>query len=284
MFQIRRRALVALIPILMVCGFLPSASGYVLHGLHLLEMMSKEIGSAKTLRIEQKLTVFDSAQEQPPLEFDETVSYLIPDAFHSQISSGGVERIQAVNRGRSLTIVDGSLVARKENDYDRYKDVFLYNSRVLLEDRLTRLGVDTRISSLGRFQGRLAYVLGAQYPDEYFPQLWLDKNTFRPFRWIIKPASSEGSGDALEIRYYGWRKVEEIWYPVRIEFYSGEQLLRYIQVKSIQFNPDLSVKLFDIDALRSKYPQRQPSLPDHTQSGEQSEVQQTIRRFEKILE
>lgn len=265
--------------------FVAAADAYVPHGLHLLELMTKEMGTTDSLRVSQKLIVRAGELEgEESIELTETLMYDFPDGFRSEISSLNAERIHVVSKGKSLTVIDKKVVAESENEFDRYKDIFLYNSRDLLEIRLPQLGVDPSISSVGRFQGRIGYILGAQYPDESTAQLWLDRNTFKPFRWLLRPAAFGDSATMLEVRYYGWRQVGSIWYPVRIEFYEGNRLIRIIQVEKLQVNPTLSGQLFDIRRLKLKYPKGGPLLPDQPETGEKSEVQQTLERFQKIFE
>jgi outer membrane lipoprotein-sorting protein len=276
--------------IVLLLGFallVTAAEAYVPHGLHLLELMTKEMGTTDSLQVSQKLIVRAGELEgegEESIELTETLMYAFPDGFRSEISSQNAERIHVVFKGKSVTIIDKKVVAESESEFDRYKDIFLYNSRALLEIRLPQIGVDPSISSVGRFQGRIGYVLGAQYPDESTAQLWLDKNTFRPFRWLVKPGAFEDSAAMLEIRFYGWRQVGSIWYPVRIEFYQSDQLVRIIQVENLKINPKLSGRLFDIRRLKLTYPKGGQLLPDQPDAGEQSEVQQTLERFQKIFE
>jgi len=265
--------------------FVAATDAYVPHGLHLLELMTKEMGTTDSLQVSQKLIVRAGELEgEESIELTETLMYLFPDGFRSEISSLNAERIHVVFKGKSVTIIDKKVVAESENEFDRYKDIFLYNSRALLEIRLPQLGVDPSISSVGRFQGRIGYILGAQYPDESTAQIWLDRNTFKPFRWLVTPGAFEDSAAMLEIRFYGWRQVGSIWYPVRIEFYQSDRLVRIIQVEKLQINPTLSGKLFDIRRLKLKYPKSGQLVPDQPDTGEQSEVQQTLERFQKIFE
>ena len=282
-----------------------TADAYVLHGSHLFELMAKGIGHAERLQVEQTLVIHEiyavdeEVAEQDPegeaaeeidsvvetFELSETLMFVFPDQFRSEIKSQHVERIHAVSRGSSVTIIDRKRVGDYETDFDRYKDIFLYNSRSLLENRLPQLGVDPAITSLGRFNGRIGYVLGAQYPDESVPQLWLDRETFRPFRWVVRPAPIENPADGLEVRYYGWRQVGDIWYPVRIEFYQDESLVRTIRVQKFKLDPNFSPDLFDIQQLRSRYPagrQAPTHKPESTEG--QGEVQETLERFHKIFE
>ena len=127
-------------------------------------------------------------------------------------------------------------------------------------------------------------MLGAQYPDETVPQLWLDKETFRPMRWLLKPASAGNLSEALEVRYGDWRKVSSIWYPERIEFYLGDRLLRRMQVQRTRVNPKFSNRLFDVAYLKSIYPYAAVPPPAQGESGGKNDIQRTIDRFRKLFE
>ena len=144
--------------------------------------------------------------------------------------------------------------------------------------------MDTSISSLGKHQGRIGYIIGAQFPDELAPQLWLDKITFKPFRWLLRPGVYGDPSGALEVRFYGWRQFDKFWYPARIEFYQGENLLRTILVQNVELNPALDGQLFDVRRLRAQYPRAGAQPPPQQESGEQSDVQETVERFQRLFE
>jgi hypothetical protein len=267
---------------LLCAGTLTNA--YVLLGPHILELMRKELGSAERLFVSQKLILYQNYLEEGAIVLDEKLRYIFPDTFRSDIFSENAERIHVFSKGRSVTVMDGKIISDRETELDHYKDIILYNSRELLEERLPKFGLDVYTSSLGRFYGRLAYIVGAQYPDETVPQLWIDKNTFKPFRWIMLGGTSENREDLLEIRFYEWRQVDKIWYPMRIEFYQGENLVRMIQVDEIKVNPHFPDKLFDIKYLKSTYPRATSILPEKSESNELKEVQKALEEFQKIVE
>jgi outer membrane lipoprotein-sorting protein len=262
----------------------PPSHAYVLHGYHLLELMRREMGTARSLEVIQKLTIQESVLPTEAVVVQETLSYRFPDAFRSEFASAAGEHIQVFSNGRALTVVDRRIVSDTESELDHYKDIFLYNTRELLKNRLSQLGVAADVSSVGRFQGRIGYVLGAQYPDETVPQLWLDKETFRPMRWLLKPASAGNLSEAIEVRYDNWRKVSSIWYPERIEFYQGDRLLRRLQVQRTRVNPELSDRLFDLAYLKSIYPYAAAPPPAQGEPGGKNDIQRTIDRFRKLFE
>jgi hypothetical protein len=285
--------------------------GYVLPGLQILDLAAQKSGQTGRLLVRQKVTVYaseradaavsESAGDTSPLpaaeplsaeganqtaasgpdqpqELDETLRYDMSGAFRSDQSGSGWQRIHVSLGDRAVTVLNRAITARSETVDDRYKDIMLYRSRQALADRLSRQGVDTSVSSLGRLEGQVAYVIGAEYPDETLSQLWIDKEAFRPLRWIIV---EPGATSALDIRYDEWRPRGPIWYPMHIEFYQGGRLVREIETQSIEVNPNFSKDLFDIGSIERMYPQAAPPTGGPEQPGQ---IQKTWERLRDIFQ
>ncbi len=264
-----------------ICTF---ANAYVLQGPHILELMTQKLGKAKGLLVSQKLVLYDDTQQKIEDELTETLRYIFPETFRSDILSENVKRIHILSKGNVLTVIDEKTVDDSKNRYNHYKDLLLFRSRALLQSRLSSLGVDISISSLGRFEDKISYVIGAQYPNESVSQIWLDKNTFQPFRWIMRSSTTKKSGERLEVRYFEWHKADNTWYPMRIQFYRNDGLIREIIVQNIVINPSFSDTLFDIEHLRSIYPPVSDVPADQVKKEGMAEVQKTIEDFKKIYE
>jgi hypothetical protein len=260
---------------------------YVLQGPHILDLMTQKLGGAKTLMVSQILTIYGTQGPQSAVELKETLKYVFPETFRSDIRSDNIETIHVRSDGEAVTVVDGRVSANPETPYNRYKDILLYHSRALLQNRLEQLGVDVSVSSLGRFQGNIAFVLGSEYPDENRHQIWIEKDTLVPLRWILPGKDSENSpnsNDKIEIRYLDWKQIDHHWYPMRIAFYQSDVLAREIRVDTIEVNPSFSKEAFDIDRLKSAYRPEIPVVPDPNKPGALNEVQQTIEEFKKRFE
>ncbi len=228
-------------------------------------------------------TAFAPVQTET-IQFDESLRYVFSEAFRSDSVSDDNQRIYVFRDGQTLTVIDGVISSGAGTRFDLYKDLLLYRSPEVLSERLSDLGVDISLSSLGKFEGQPAFVLGAEYPDQTLPQVWIDMETFQPLRMIIPSGSASYSTDFLEIRYSQWQKIGKIWYPMRIEFIQDGATVRTIEVNGYQVDPDFSKDVFDIAGLKLEY--RQPVLsPDRPGATDGlSEVQKTIERFKKIFE
>jgi len=260
------------------------AGAYVLRGPHVLDLMARELRYPQKLLVHQRQFLFDATEEGRVVELDEVVRYFLPGNFRSDIEADNVRRVYVASQGQALAVVDGQIMATATTRFDRYKDIFLFQSRRHLAKLLTDLGVDITVTSLGRLDDRIAFVLGAQYPDNRPTQVWVDKETFRPLRWMQATQDSEGQLDLFEIRYEDWRPVDKAWYPGRIDFYHNAVLIREIIVEGIEKDSDFGYELFDIQRLRASYPAVQPVAQEPSESEELREVQKTIEEFKKKFE
>ena len=303
--------------------FIAPIHAYVLQGPHVLDLMIENLGKAKSLFVSHKIIFYrtgfvdDSEQLYPvgeskqiseavdatdgshqtrgqyaeemaempeTMELEGSLRYIFSQAFRSDARSSNSERIFIFSDGKSLTLIDGNTVPGVANRFDLYKDLLFYHSREELVERLFQLGVDVSISSLGRFEEKIAFVIGANYPDESVSQVWIDRETLLPFRWIIKGVDPAGESDTLEIRYLTWWKIGKLRYPSRIEFYQDGNLVRVNQAINFEENPAFSKELFDIEYLKSVFPRAsaQPIVPGEPE--EPSEVEKTIEEFRRIFE
>ena len=300
--------------------FIPArAQPYVLQGPHIIQLITEKLGKANSLFVSQRLIFYNIDREpempgesvgdtsgfepadqlnDPPeetnetarlavenrlMQLEESIRYLFSRAFRSDIISDTNQRIYVYNNGRTLTIIDGVIARFTESRFDLYKDLLLYRSKEMLSERLTILGIDITVSSLGKFNDRIALIIGAEYPDQTAAQIWVDKETFQPQRLIIPSADDDRSG-IMEIRYIDWQPIGKTWYPMQIEFIQNGMTVRAVEVSHFQINPHFSEDIFDIGRLMSEYRQSDQLSGNPGKQEGLSEVQKTIEDFKKIFE
>lgn len=293
---------------------------YVLQAPHILQLTVEKMGRARSLLVTQKVIFYnlqpqgepsdenidpeslkneasptDFEQEKPAhsdnpsvrpavIQLDESVRYLFSEAFRSDIVSDDNQRVFIFRGGQTLTVIDGVISGVGETRFDLYKDLLLYRSRESLCERLSQLGIDVAISSLGKFEGHYAFVVGAEYPDVTRPQVWIEMETFQPLRMLIPDRGSLESSGFLEIRYMRWQEIGRTWYPMRIEFVQDSQIVRAIEVGDYRIDPHFAKDLFDIDRLKQQYRSATATADRKAENEGLSEVQKTIEEFKKIFE
>jgi hypothetical protein len=104
---------------------------------------------------------------------------------------------------------------------------------------LSRRGVATGDASLGRFEGRVAYVVGGRARDAK-PLAFVDKETFQPLRLVTQ----EG-GAAVDVRLLGWGSATGgDWFPRAVEVWEGAELRLRFTTEKVVANPKLAEQLF----------------------------------------
>lgn len=272
---------------LMILLGISPAHSYVLKGPHILELMVGKLAGAKSLRVDQRVTIEDSALSAQPMEVQETLRYLFPARFRSDMNYQQTHRIYVQSHGQNLTVIDGVVAAQNEGRYDRYKDLILNNTRYSLHKMLTTYGVDVGITSLGRMDDRIVYVIGAKYPDESASQLWVDKNRFVPLRWInvLPPSNPQAPADRVEFVYRNWQKLDEVWYPMQIVTLYNGRPVRTIQVAKVQADVAIDGEGLNIAHLMTLYRKDEKVLPEsQPPADEVDEVKRTIEDFKKKFE
>ncbi len=246
------RAGVALIAIcLVIAATRAPVSAYVVEGPHAVDLMIKALGRGRILQVRQRLRIYDLSMETGERELVETAVYLFPGRYRAEIRSASIQRIHVAADGRSVTIIDDKIASFSVSPLDQYKDLLLCRERSQLLERLTAAGVNTFITSLGRFGDALVVILGARYPDENRPQVWLDKDSYLPLRWIIRP---DGHPDGpFEAHFLAWQKVGQQWYPRRIELFENNTMIREIVAEQVLTKADIRPADFDIEALLAKH-------------------------------
>ena len=116
------------------------------------------------------------------------------------------------------------------------------------------------------------------------PQVWIDKQTLRPIRWIVQGAEAGEDTARFEIRYYEWRKIGRIWYPDQIEFVRNGTPVRLIQVEDIIMDPLLAQEMFSIESLLARSQPAQATPDSDSREGGPSDIQKTIEEFKRLFE
>jgi outer membrane lipoprotein-sorting protein len=232
----------------------------------------------------QKTVIYDPALEGGMREVDEVLYYRYPDRFRCEVSTPGGEQVRVVGPEGAIFVTNSKIIAEAETPFDRFKDLLLYRHAEFLLERLSELDVNPNVVSLGRYKDRIAYVIGAKYPDESVPQVWIEKNTFRPIRYVLRSGGSHDT-NLEEIEYTDYVPLDKSRsYPERILFFQNGRLARMYVLKKFRVNPDVPDELFDIAYLKTVYQPISSTEPLPSPESEVDEVNKTIRDFSRTFE
>ena len=298
------------------------AARAALTGPQVLDAMLKQMGSAKTILVRQRVenlapeppALPESAPPAPPLSdvsaqvptssttvppapLIEALTYQLPGGFRAEIRSETIQRLYLEVDGEALLTVDGRLSPMGGGRFERFKDLLLFTRRLDLHRQMALNGVDVAIASLGLWNGRPVHVLGAYFPDAAPAQIWVDKETLLPVRWLWGTAggdlegtppggASQGKRQYFEIRYDRWQLFGKRRYPLRVQFFENHKLVRTMAAESVVVNADVEAGLMDLEAVRRL---ALPPLGDPPLAGEENdpavdEIHEVIDIFKKRFE
>jgi len=104
---------------------------------------------------------------------------------------------------------------------------------------LARRGVALADATLGRFDGRISYVIGGRAADAK-PLAWVDKESFQPVRLMYTEAST-----AVDVGFLGWGSpTGGDWAPRAFEVHAGGALRLRFTTEKAAANPRLPELLF----------------------------------------
>jgi hypothetical protein len=260
------------------------AAAYVLEGPHILDLSAKAMGKITTLQANQKLLIYPQTPETEPTVYDETAIYVMPERFRSDIVSDQIQRTHLVFADSSITVIDGRMTVG-EDPFDLYQQLLRSRTRVRLMRTLNQLGVETAISSLGRLEETVVFVIGAHYPDESVSQLAVDKETFLPIRLLLVDRGGEAAADRrMEIFYRNWQKAQSGWFPLQVVFTINGRLAREIRVTDLRLNPAIPSALMDLEALQASVALNNADTPQGQKQEAVDAVQQAVEDFQKKFE
>ncbi len=284
-FFFRRLVPLAGAALLLWCAT-PGAVAYVLPGPYLVDMTARAMGSARTLLVEQRQVLFGLPDSEQGRQITETLRYRFPFDLRSDVATA-VARRTFIQRGdRQVTVLDGRVVPNADHRLDQYRELLLARNRTELRNRLAAAGIDIGVSSLGHDGPKVVYVLGAAFPDTTLPQLWIEQERFLPVRWILYPSTpSSPAVLQIEFRFQQWEQLDGgLWYPMRMECYENQILVREITVVRTRVNEPFDGDLFDIRQFKATSPVPVQKPAASPSSPEMEEVQKTIEDFKKIYQ
>lgn len=262
--------------------------GYVLPPPYLIEQMVSGMALPEQFQVEQVLhikgtTIKDvdgeSLTDNPV--YGQTLQYRLPGTFRSDTSGHGISLVHVSTPDDSITVIDDVVVSRSEEWLYGYTSLFLYQERKGLTRRLREMGIDVNVSSLGRLDGGIYYVIGAQYPDTRNPQLWIDRDDYKPVRLVLKGSENDPKKTAGEVRFSNWRQFHGMRYPGEISFFEHGNEIQNVTVEQVTANPVFDPGAFDIHVLKS------PSSDDPSDGDAMDfsdEIQREIEQFKRIFE
>lgn len=116
-------------------------------------------------------------------------------------------------------------------------------TRAAIERHLSSFKIDTKVVSHARFQGQLAFAIGAK--AEGSPQYWVYRDRVPPDRFLparIRFTDERGTWDVRFVDYTSASVAD--WLPRVVEVYKGQELQLRLTALSSDTRPDLEKTKF----------------------------------------
>lgn len=234
--------------LLAVLATAATAHAYVLPSTFLLRLLADKRKDQKIEDLSVQMHT-DRAAEGDTVEAH---VYLKRPAKLRRVEEGAAQYIYVENRGKRAAGTADALkrLSGPTTDFLALLLVPDYtNTDAMVEQTLGALkavGVDTSITSFGRDERKVVYIIGARSWEQDKPQLWLDKSTYLPVR-VRGQVKENGQQVTFETRLLEWgSSVAGNWFPRVIEEYRNGELVRRSEVTEVKLNQNLPESMFDI--------------------------------------
>ena len=116
--QYPNKSLVIFLCFVLLTFLYAPTNAYVLPGPYILELMTQNLGKAKSLLVSQTLVIHDDGPQKTGVELSETLRYVFPEMFRSDTLSEDVHRIHIFSKGEALTVIDKKASNESKNRHD----------------------------------------------------------------------------------------------------------------------------------------------------------------------
>jgi hypothetical protein len=257
--------------------------GYVLPAPYIIEQMITGMNLPQQFQVEQTLLVERKADAGVPArryEYEQVLRYRMPGMFRSDISGDDMSHIHISIPTGSITAIDKVIVSASAPWVYGYREIFSYRTRKNLTDRLKEMGIDVNMSSIGRLDKMICYVIGAQYPDNSVPQLWVGRENYLPVRLVVTGTGSDPLElPAEEIRFSRWKQFNTMWYPGEISFLESGNVVQKITVNRVGTNHVFEPGIFDIQSFQKSHSKEKTIQQDLS-----DDIRQEIEQFKRIFD
>jgi outer membrane lipoprotein-sorting protein len=198
--------------------------------------------STISLKVEATVSAWDLAGKPVVQGVSERVWLAKPDKVRREIDDAGGTTVELRGGGRLTVIEAGKAPVSSKQGVDVLADVMTgsdldpWPASQRLLGLIKGLGVNPEIVSYARFDGRVAYVIGAKPWEKDKPQVWFDKDLLVPLR-VVTVATEGSKTTTIDVRYLGWGSpVGGSWYPAAIEVWRGGVLIRRSVTEDLERN------------------------------------------------
>ena len=241
-----KKTLLIIIIMALFLGIAYQGAAYIPKAGQILQDTVKLNRHLNSLQARIKTTIFDDRYDGEKIEVSEQVYMKKGCSFRSERYFPYGEDIIIQNGREAIATVrdEGDIEERRIETV--FPIVYFQKSVEDLLDDLNFLGVDTSVVTFDRIDKTVTFVIGNKHEGMPGSQLWIDKKTGAPLRFV-STSTSGGKRIILRAEYMDYTRVEKrFWLPTRIEYYRNNELWTVCIVEEITVNKKMSQNLFRI--------------------------------------
>ncbi len=272
--------------ILTVLILLPARlTAYIIPAHQIVRLMVRNKPKYTALRIEQSVVLYQDTYAGGRLEVPSLLFLEAPDKARLEVSFPQEKRMLVSQGKQSVSLIAERIAPEDKAELRQrllFRDLILLPSTRAILRLLREEGINAGKVALGRYKGKIAYIIGAREGEERVPQLWVEKERLFPLRFIGR-VIIEGVVKMIEIKYQDYRYLSGgLSYPFRVEFYTDEKLTQCFRVKEIYESPKLVKGMFDVAKIRKKHPRVEKPPPEEKTEPEKGKtIEQLLDEAER---
>lgn len=272
--------------ILTVLILLPARlTAYIIPAHQIVRLMVRNKPKYTALRIEQSVVLYQDTFTGGRLEVPSLLFLEAPDKARLEVSFPQEKKVMVSQGKQSVSLIAERIAPEDKAELRQrllFRNLILLPSTRAILRLLREEGVDAGKVALGRYKGKIAYIIGAREGEERMPQLWVEKERLFPLRFIGR-VIIEGVVKMIEIKYQDYRYLSGgLSYPFRVEFYTDEKLTQCFRVKEIYESPKLVKGMFDVAKIRKKHPRVEKPPPEEKTEPEKGKtIEQLLEEAER---
>jgi len=248
-----KKSLIGILIVLALIAISYQGVAYILTAEQILRPILRANRHINDLKIGLKTTIFDDGYDEEKIETDERIYVKKGGKFRSErVFNHGEDII--INSGRKSLVMVKDETAANCREIDIVLPILLLQKSIgdLIND-LNYFGVDTGTVAFDRIDGQVSFVIGERMGQIPCSQLWIEKETGFPLRFI-GIGTSNGERVILRAEYIDYTRVKrDFWFPGRIEFYRNDILWVVSVPVKILVNEKISDSFFIIPEGTSFY-------------------------------
>jgi hypothetical protein len=227
----RKFFMVYLVIAAMGCVSPAKVRAYVMPAEQVIGFMAVKFSKIKTLVITQSTYLVNQDDQKPESVIKETLWLKAPGFLYSEIESE-TEAQGTTNLEKTAVRVAPDMAFRR---------LFMGNSGKALMLLLSTVGVNLDSVWYTRLDGVIAYQIGDRYDGS--PKLLIEKERFLPLL-ISYRVAGDSAQKIVTVRFDEYRKLAEGWYPYRITYSVGEEILERYSVIDLKVNLPIEPSFF----------------------------------------